>query len=317
MAWTQQPILPKIRHPGPLPLKSPKNLFRKRMHSKNKMIEFPLMQPVFEYQFGVRAMPNGLIPFRQTADFNNELLDKRKIFESRRGEVFAMAEDSALACRETAEWMTQIVPWLEDSQSDEQPLVGAGLQVQEDIAVLKDDAESGFPIIGGLVCFPSGWSIRDKLGYSIGHTHEDVPGFTEQMLKRTAKLFESLRPLKTVFRHNWMIAPTPALSMLPSDSARNVELRRSLTSLTMGEQGYFRVEFQTLTRMRKTMAIVFTILTTRCKLNDLTDYQVKILRGVIKTIPDSVSHYKRITPMRQALQEYLDERGGGLSTIAE
>ncbi len=278
------------------------------MPSRNSMIEFPLTQPVFEYQFGVRAMPGGSIPFRQTADFSDELLEKRKLFESRRDELFAMAEDSELACGETAEWMTQIVPWVQDSQSGEQPLVGAGLQVQEDIAVLKNDAESGFPIIGGLVCFPSGWSIRDKLGYSIGHTHEEVPGFTEQMLRRTAKLFESLKPLKTVYRHNWMIAPTPMLSMLPSESTRNVELRRSLTPLTIGDQGYFRVEYQTLTRLPKTMAIVFTILTTRCKLNDLADDQIRILCGVIRTIPDSVSNYKRITPMRQALQEYLDEQ---------
>ena len=272
------------------------------------MVDFPLSQPEFEYQFGVRALPTGELPFRQTADAVNELHDKREIFAARRDEVFAMAEDSESACRETAEWINEIVPWVDDASSDEQPLICAGLQVQEDIAVLKDDASLGFPIIGGLVCFPSGWSIRDKLGYSLGHTHEEVPGFSEQMLKRTSKLFESLRPLKTVYRHNWMVVPTPILSMLPSESAKNGELRLGLTPESMGDQGYFRVEYQTLTRLPHTKAIVFTILTTRCKLNDLNDHQVRILAGVIRTTPDSVANYKRITPMRRALQEYLDQR---------
>lgn len=296
------------------------------------MISFPLTQPRFEYQFGVRAMPAGAIPFRQTESFDDEIQLKRRTLQEATDEVFACQRGSDAACQETADWMRAIVPGVSSpgepffcepffgepffgerdgvGLASEQAFLHVAMRVQEDIAILQNDAAAGFPVVAGLVCFPSGWSIRDKLGLSMGQTHDDVPEFAQRMLDRTVKLFASLKPGKTVERENWMIAPSAELSMRPSQAAINDALRREITADNAGQRAHFRVEQQTLTKLPTTGAIVFTILTTRCPLRELNAAQSVILKGVLETMPRPVADYKRITPMMTALQTYLDQRIG-------
>ncbi|NKB68134.1 MAG: DUF3445 domain-containing protein [Candidatus Latescibacteria bacterium] len=273
-------------------------------------IDFPLQKAEFSYDFGVRALPTGECPFRQTEDFAAEVELRRQVYRTHREETFAFLPDSGPLCVEVCDWIERTVPWVtaDKGAGSSHPLERVGLQVQEDIAVMRDDAAGGFPIVAGLVCLPSGWSIRDKLGRSMGHTHEEVPGFAQHMRQKTEKLFAAMPPLRPVARRNWSINPAATLPRLPSQEAVAARDRRLVTPANAGQRCHLRVEYQTLTRMPATGAIVFTILTLQSRLEQLDRDQAKILAGVLRTCPDAVIDYKNLADIRPQMLAYFDRR---------
>ncbi|KAA5542740.1 DUF3445 domain-containing protein [Roseiconus nitratireducens] len=273
------------------------------------MIDFPLTRPSFEHQFGIQALPADATPLQRTAEFEDEVRLKRELYRTHRDQVFAVRPGSETLVEEVARWIRSQADWVQERSDEDPQLVDVGLQIQEDVAVVSDDAASGFPVVAGLVCFPSGWSIRGKLGQSMASTHGPVAGFAEHLLSRTVKLLASLRPLKTVHRYNWGIVPTADLALLPERAAELNSARRQVDRQTAGQRCCFRVEYQTLTRMPDSGAIVFTILTRRRPLDQLTADQCRIMAGVLRTIPEPVADYKGLTPMIGPLREYFDARG--------
>lgn len=271
--------------------------------------DFLLKSPEFAYDFGVRALPPDVCPFRRTVDVDEELALKRAVVADHRHEVLAALPDSAAACNEVCDWIQQAALSIQPGQADGlHRLEHVGLQIQEDLAIMAGDVAGGFPIVAGLVCFPSGWSIRDKLGRSMGHTHEDVPGFAEHMCEKTEKLFASMPPLRPVYRRNWAINPTDKLPRLPSQAEETARDRALVTADNAGVRCHFRVEYQTLTRMPHTGAIVFTILTLQAALDELTDAQAGLLAGVLRTCPDDVLQYKRLSEICEPVLGYLQQR---------
>jgi hypothetical protein len=60
------------------------------------------------------------------------------------------------------------------------PCVGTGLC----LALAKEDQ---LTVEGGVVCFPSSWSLREKLGHSLDFTHSVVPDLNTQLAPRIHK----------------------------------------------------------------------------------------------------------------------------------
>lgn len=179
-----------------------------------------------------------------------------------------------------------------------------GRRVQEDIAVMQNDPSAGYPLIAGCVCFPSGWTVREKVGRSVLAMHHDVPEFESELYPNTERLMQRLKPERSVWRTNWGLRPSSQLDQSPRHSQFLESERREITASNVGRRCYFRVEFQTLTRV-PCGDIVFLIRTEQCPLEQLTSQQKRILHGTLTTCPDSTLSYKGILPMRGSLLQYL------------
>ena len=120
------------------------------------------------------------------------------------------------------------------------------------------NAALGHPMIAGVVCFPNGWTIRDKAGLSIDKVHDPVPEYAEVMVSfrrqpqpssKTDDLFELLR---------WAIRPSQRLDESPKMKAQVDKEQSELNPENVSRKCYFRVEYQTLTRLETSRDILIT-----------------------------------------------------------
>jgi hypothetical protein len=137
---------------------------------------------------------------------------------------------------------------------DRAPLQIAGSLVADDLVILEK-REGQWRLTAGYVAFPSGWSITQKEGLAMAGVHAAVPGFeggsrNAMMLDR---IFDNLQPDLPAMRFNWSIYPSGDMFWPPERSARAEQEPFTPAG------NFIRVERQTLRRLPKSGAIVFTI----------------------------------------------------------
>lgn len=136
-------------------------------------------------------------------------------------------------------------------ESDRAPLEAAALRVQEDLCVLLRNGDH-WRLVAGVVCFPSMWRLTDKLGLSMTEVHGPVPGYADELAARVDRFLNRMQPDRPVWRRNWFIhhagdlhhpAPPPPPPCPPA----------------VPDGLWLRSERQTLRRLPRTGAVLFTI----------------------------------------------------------
>jgi hypothetical protein len=191
---------------------------------------------------------------------DRELALRRRLVAEARDEVFAALPGSRAACNEAG---TLVHTWLAthrpahgvppppDGVDETEPLVRAGLAVQDDLAVMVRTGGQ-WQLGAALVCFPTFWRLADKIGRTQQEVHGPVPRYDGELASRVSTFFDRLAPGRIVARRNWGFAPSPLL-FVPDLAA-------------LGDPGPFdparwwlRSERQTLRRLPDTGAVLFTI----------------------------------------------------------
>ncbi|XXF75871.1 DUF3445 domain-containing protein [Myxococcaceae bacterium GXIMD 01537] len=187
------------------------------------------------------------------------------------------------------------------------PLDWLGRQVQEDLLVL-DGTREGMPLVAGQLCFPSVWSLEEKVGRSLLDVHVPVPGFAEQVGQATLRLLAGLKAGRTVTRCNWAFTVTDRLDLAPWTLPEWRHLFEGITAHNAGERCFLRLERQTLTLLPRTGGVLFTIHTYRAPVaGEVEDPERRRrLASVLRTVPQAMSDYKRLTPLREPLLGYLE-----------
>lgn len=195
------------------------------------------------------------------------------------------------------------------------PLLKAGSLVQDDLVILEK-RETGWHLAAGYVAFPSAWSLRQKAGLPMEGVHAHVPGFeggTRNALMIN-RIFDNLQPDLPAMRMNWSIYPGGELYWPPERGAR-AERNGLIPSAN-----FIRVERQTLRRLPKTGAIVFTIRIyadplARLKAMDDGGHTARALADKLMEFSPEQLAYKGMVSKRDALVEYL--RGEAAAGAAE
>ncbi len=194
-----------------------------------------------------------------------------------------------------------------------EPLDWVGRQVQEDLVLL---AGADLSLVGGQLCFGNGWCLDEKLGLPFWQIHAPIVPIVEPMMRAAQKLMERLLVGRPVWRLNWSVKVTDQLDMTsrhtPALDQLLLDRLPGLTSETIGEQLYLRIERQTLTRLPRSGAVLFGIHTYQNLLAD----EVAARSGaawrvaqVLGTTPPAMLDYKGITPFLPALLTYLTRQG--------
>lgn len=217
----------------------------------------PYAGPTRPFSIGLSALdPTRWI--EPDADRDRYLAEKRALAATRLDEVFRATGDSLPAQEECLAALTAHLdahhPQLmrETALSDETlpPLLRAGMLVQDDLVIMiKRDA--GWSIAAAHLSFPSSWLLAEKFGRPMEQVHAHVPGF--QGGTRNAvminRIFDNLLPDQPAERFNWSINWREQL--FHPETGRN--------DAATPDEAVVRVERQTLTKLPKTGAIVFTI----------------------------------------------------------
>jgi hypothetical protein len=191
----------------------------------------------------------------------------------------------------------------------QEPLDWIGRRVVEDLLLLTDGP--GWPLAAGQLCFPNDWCLPDKLGRPLLAVHAPVPGFAGTLGPDSLSLLDRLRPERPVWRANWAIRATDALDLSPRARA---PAGAEVTADTAGEALFVRVERQTLSRLPRSGAVLFTIHTRSRSLTEAIEDSSAAARllGTIRSMPVEMAGYKGLAPFRDALCAYLERRAGGV-----
>lgn len=204
-----------------------------------------------EAAMGTRALDEArwLLPDDDQRD------DARALLRDRRDEVLVGAQLPA-----AGELDHRIAAWLgtDDAVDDPDPLARARSRVAEDLCLLVPGPQ-GWVLAAGAVCFPSYWVPADKVGRPLDAVHEPVPGYGGTLASRVDGFLGRLRPGHGAWRRNWSIHDSPELHV-PVHGPR-----------PRGPDRWLRTEYQTLVRLERAEAVVFTIRTQQVPLIDLAD----------------------------------------------
>ena len=166
----------------------------------------------------------------------------------------------------------------------EHPLVSAARLVQEDLCVMVRSDQ--WRLAAACVCFPSRWELATKIGCSLDEIHGPVPLYASRLASPTLSFFDRLSPDRSFWRLNWTLLDDAVLHQ-PSAPRRAPDGGL--------ERWHFRVERQTLRRLPRSDAVVFTIRTyvasaaALCARYD--DFAPALLHS-LETAPDEVLDYK-------------------------
>lgn len=135
--------------------------------------------------------------------------------------------------------------------------------VQEDLLLLERRGGEHV-LIAGLLCFPSHWTLAEKIGRPLGRIHRPVARYDGKVAMRVQRLFDRARAGRPMWRANAMPAMDAELHHPRAEAAPP----RS----TAGAR-YVRSERQTVLRLPRTDTVLFAIHTWIVALEDLTPAQ--------------------------------------------
>lgn len=134
----------------------------------------------------------------------------------------------------------------------------AARAVHEDLCLLTQrEGEEVYRLIGAAVAWPSDWRPAEKIGLPLRALHAPIQGYEEHLATGVDRFMATLRPGAIYGRCNWFIAATGERRWLPDRPPQ--EAFAHVTPENAGETLFVRSERQTLRRLPRTQAILFTI----------------------------------------------------------
>ena len=176
-------------------------------------------------------------------------------------------------------------------------------QTWEPDFVLLSSGEAGLTVEGGVVCFPTAWSLREKLGRSLFATHGPVPGLNVELAARIDTALHKLPTGTSWERSNWGLAGSPDLNRHP---LRNLPALSASDSL---DRVWFRAERQILFKLPQTDGILFGIRIITSPLREvLADTSERAaLQRQLASMSDDVASYKALTAIRPQILRWIAE----------
>ncbi|MBN2741178.1 MAG: DUF3445 domain-containing protein [Rhodobacteraceae bacterium] len=237
----------------------------------------PILQTSLSFARWVDARTRGLpgvVPFalenwlEVDSAYGAQMALRERLLSETPDEVHALAPCAQAAAVELYEMIVALLPELGfDLQSDvaicpdgrvvrlerDQPLMTLGRLVQEDLCLLQSDPEATgqgeHVLTGAVLCFPSGWRLREKFMRAMMRIHEPIEVYTDDLGRRVQRLMDGVQPGRGLMRGT------------ASHSDAFLADPRSEYHYTHGSiaSQFIRVERQGLVRLPKTRAVAFSI----------------------------------------------------------
>jgi hypothetical protein len=180
-------------------------------------------------------------------------------------------------------------------------LLALGRAWEVDFVWMHPDEAGAHRVIGGVVCFPSSWALRDKLGRTMSETHSPAPGLNAALDHQIETFFARLAPGDAWRRENVNYSRTPELNLHP------LRPRPRLDAASTAADAWIRLEHQLLLKLPVTRSILFAIrievwpLLQIARLPGLADRLVRQL----ETMPEAVAEYKDVAKSRGSIVSSL------------
>jgi hypothetical protein len=257
--------------------------------------------PDEDYRFQMRFErgPAGEF-FRPTAQHEDLISQRRHWLQTDTENCQALLPDGIPLLGETLEFARTegtLPSALNHQPSTNNQQLLLGCTWEPDFLLLKLDAEGRMRLLGGCVCFPSSWSLAEKIGHPIETIHGVVPGLNDAIGNQIHSFLSKLRPGVAWLRANWGLSRSPELNQHPERKLPRLDAYVGL------EEVWLRVEHQALVALPRTQGVLFGIRIAVHPLAALKEDQIlaERLRRLLKTMPEAMASYKGIATARDRI----------------
>lgn len=269
------------------------------MEAKPHILKHMKGPPQFNVGLKPIALENWLIPDDQYdwVEKKNQILDKLP------DEVFQALENSLPAQLEAAQLVAGVTG--KKLQAGEPPLLAASRLVSDDLIVMekKDD---NWQLTALSLCSPTFFDAKYAVGNSLALLHDPIPTGGFNLAPRIARVFDSFAPDNILERFNWTVQWSNEKYTPNGQSLRDKAASAPISDAP--KMLYERVERQTIRRLPKTRAVLFTI---RVRLNRLADIlQDEVAKAAFENAwqnaPENVKQYKKWQPLERHVAKLLE-----------
>lgn len=175
---------------------------------------------------------------------------------------------------------------------------------EPDIVWMHPDETGTHRLAGGVVCFPSSWALREKLGCMMAEVHAPVPGLNAELGRQIDTFLQRMTPGDVWRRENWSLSRDGELNHHPSHQ------RPKLDAGITGQHVWLRLEHQLLMKLPRSGSVLFGI---RIEVVPLSEMMRDVgatsrLARLVATMSEEAATYKGLAMARGALLGIL--RGG-------
>jgi dimethylamine monooxygenase subunit A len=231
-------------------------------------------------------------------------LEGQKLLELRQRALDSSSRDYVQPIRDDAVW-ARVQKFVGGSEpgANSSSIEALGRSWEPDFVIL--DREAPHQVKGGCVCFPSGWSLREKVGKSLFLTHAPVPGLNDDLSANISKLLSRIEVGQFFQRSNWGLTGSAQFDQHP---------RHEIPAIAVSadpRRVWLRIEWQVLTAISgaagMAAALLFGIRVFHVPIEEvkLSPELASRLARNLETMPDAVAQYKRLDQCRGGLAKYL------------
>jgi alpha-1,2-mannosyltransferase len=186
--------------------------------------------------------------------------------------------------------------------------------IQDDLALMFEKPDGQYYLLAGAILLAGFWRLSDKFGMPLSeiHTSGDVPQYKTKLERGMMNFFRRVKPSDPVLRNNYFIQVDDDLawshSIGPEDDTQ-ASWSTAQKNIAI-EHHHFRSERQSLRRLPRSGAVVFTIRTYFQPITEIVKepYVPGRLASAIRSWGDDVSRYKGRERYGEVLLEYLDKK---------
>ncbi|KAH6670908.1 hypothetical protein F5X68DRAFT_175457 [Plectosphaerella plurivora] len=194
----------------------------------------------------------------------------------------------------------------------EDPITICARLIQDDLAIMVPRPDGRYYLLSGSIILPGFWRLDEKFGMELAeiHTSGNVPQFRQRLETGMLKFFTRLRPEEMYGRHNYFMQVDDDLAWSRSIGDEDGETGWFAVEKDKAiEHHWFRSERQTLKKLPKTGAVVFTIRTYFLPVTEVVQepYVPGRLASAIRSWGDDVAKYKGREKYGDVLLAYLDQ----------
>lgn len=165
---------------------------------------------------------------------------------------------------------------------------------EPDYLLLKPGSDGRFHLLGACVCFPSSWSLAEKIGRPLEFIHSVVPDLNEALGNPIHGFLSKLRPGLAWQRYNWGLSRSSELNQHPERALPRLDANVRL------DEVWLRLEHQALVALPENQAVLFGI---RLVIHPLAEIKkdaavAKGLRRTLTTMPEAMASYKNLAAAR-------------------
>ncbi|KAJ5722715.1 hypothetical protein N7488_000750 [Penicillium malachiteum] len=192
------------------------------------------------------------------------------------------------------------------AQSNMDALESAVRLTMEDLSILMTNEDGEYYLAASASLFPTGWTVKDRIGWTISQLHQPVPLWHKQAENSVNKFLATLRPTTPMERSNYFVEIKRPDEDLLETLYRPGSLCEKQPTDPSPEEIIIRRERQTFLRLPKTGTILFGVKTYLTPICQLPRQELENLVTEMDTWPDDVGEYKGKNVWGPKLLEYYN-----------